>query len=168
MDLPDNVSKVLDISAEKISRFAPAFSGRRAVDCIGANASLGSAGEASLQIREAVRLPAWAVDTRHYLHGPMEAMDAATGAVVFGDDREIKLAEDLAGLGCAVLLVTTREEPKDRDNLAVIRIPALENRVARGILEILPVQLLTADLSTLCGLDVVKFRYPQSDTKIRP
>jgi glutamine---fructose-6-phosphate transaminase (isomerizing) len=48
----------------------------------------------------------------------------------------------------------------------VIRVPAETNRIARGILDILPAQLLAAQLSDATGLTDAKFRYPQTDTKL--
>jgi glucosamine--fructose-6-phosphate aminotransferase (isomerizing) len=96
----------------------------------------------------------------------MEAMDEGTGAVVFGDGREVPLAEQLREFGCPALLVTAKAEPADRGVLTVVRVPAHENRICRGIAEILPAQLLTAELSDAAGLTDTKFRYRQADTKI--
>jgi glucosamine--fructose-6-phosphate aminotransferase (isomerizing) len=47
-----------------------------------------------------------------------------------------------------------------------MRVPAESNRIARGILDILPAQLLAAELSDAAGLTDAKFRYPQTDTKL--
>lgn len=112
-------------------------------------------------------MPAGPADTRHYLHGPMESMDATTGVVVFGDGREVQLARQLQEIGCPVLLVTADAEIEDGDILTVLRIPLQENRIARGILDILSAQLLAAELSDAAGLTDTKFRYPQTDTKIK-
>lgn len=167
-ELPAAVSAMLAEAQKKMPRLRRLFQDRRAIDCIGACSSLGTADGASLLIREAARIPAGAADTRHYLHGPMEAMDSRTGVVVFGDAREIELAHQLDRIGCPVLLVTAREQIDDQGVLTVIRVRARENRIARGILDILPAQLLAAELSDAAGLTDTKFRYPQTDTKLRP
>jgi len=164
--LPLLVFEVLERAAAKMPRLAEQFWERRAIDCIGANASLGTAEGAALLLREAARIPAGAADTRHYLHGPMEAMDARTGVVVFGDGREVLLARQLEEIGCPVLLVTANQEIGDKGCLTVVHVPSEDNRVARGILDIPPAQLLAAELSDAAGLTDTKFRYPQTDTKV--
>ncbi len=164
--IPLLAEQILNETATKMQRVGSIFKERRAIDCVGAVSSLGTAGEAGLLIREAARIPASATDTLHYLHGPMEPMDAMTGVVIFGDGRELKLAQDMADLGCAVLLVTGNADITDEGNLTVVRVPAFENYIARAILDILPAQLLAAELSDAAGLTDTKFRYRQSDTKI--
>jgi glucosamine--fructose-6-phosphate aminotransferase (isomerizing) len=165
--IPQLAAEVLDRAAAKMSRLGRLFQERRAVDCVGAGSSLGTADGASLLIREAARIPAGPSDTRHYLHGPMESMDKTTGVVVFGDGREVQMALQLQEIGCPVLLITANPEIEDGDILTVLRIPPQESRIARGILDILPAQLLAAELSDAAGLTDTKFRYPQTDTKIK-
>ncbi|MEH6774535.1 MAG: glucosamine--fructose-6-phosphate aminotransferase, partial [Cereibacter changlensis] len=121
---------------------------------------------ASLLIREAARIPASAYDTRHYLHGPMEAMDATTGVVLFGDGREVEIARELDRIGCPTLLVTSRDDIDDGAALTVIRVARFDNLILQALVDIFPAQLLAAGLSDAAGLTDVKFRYRQSDTKI--
>jgi glucosamine--fructose-6-phosphate aminotransferase (isomerizing) len=97
----------------------------------------------------------------------MESMDKTTGVVVFGDGREVPMAQQLQEIGCPVVLVTTNPEIEDGDLLTVLKVPQQENRIARGILDILSAQLLAAELSDAAGLTDTKFRYPQTDTKIK-
>ncbi len=165
--LPDLAHNVLAHCATRMAHVSALFHDRRAIDCVGSRAGLGTAGGAALLIREASRIPAAAHDTLHYLHGPMEAMDSSTGAVIFGNGREIKLAEDMAEFGCPVVLVTTSSEPSENQNLCILRVPEAGGIVAQGILDILPAQLLAAELSDAASLTDVKFRYRQSDTKIK-
>jgi len=165
-DITQLADEILAQAQGKMPKIAEIFKSRRAIDCVGAFAALGTAGEAGLLIREAARIPTGCFDTLHYLHGPMEAMDSQTGVMIFGDGREIKLAQDLATIGCAVLLVTANNQVKETDNLAIIHVPACENLIKRAILDILPAQLLAAQLSDVAGLTDTKFRYQQNDTKI--
>lgn len=165
-DIPLIASEVLETSAKKMARIGEMFHDQRAIDCVGAISALGTAGEACLLIREAARVPTGVADTLHYLHGPMESMDQATGILIFGDGREVRLAQELAEIGCAVLLVTASESPQDAKNLAVVKVPSLQNRVARSIVDILPAQLLAAELSDAAGLTDAQFRYSQNDTKV--
>ena len=165
--LPMQASEVLQAAGAKMAKLRRTFAGRRAIDCVGAGAALGTADEASLLIREAARIPASPSETRHYLHGPMESMDAATGVVIFGKSREIEIARQLQDIGCPVLLVTTKVDVQEGPLLTVMSVPAHENAVAQGILDILTAQLLVAELSDAAGLTDTKFRYPQTGTKIK-
>jgi glucosamine--fructose-6-phosphate aminotransferase (isomerizing) len=164
--LPLALADVLEGAEPKMPRLREQFRDRRAIDCVGANSALGTAEEASLLLREAVRLPTGVADTRHFLHGPMEAMDTRTGVVLFGDGREIRLAQQIEEIGCPAVLVTAGDGADDKGLLTVVRVPAKSNRIARGILDVLPAQLLAAELSDSAGLTDVKFRYPQTDTKL--
>ena len=164
--LPAQLAEVLAATALEMPRLAGLFRNRRAIDCVGAGASLGTAEGACLLIREAARIPAAAADTRHYLHGPMEAMDSTTGVSLFGDGRELELATQLDDIGCPVLIVTASQAIEDSGGLTVVRVPAIDDRISRGILDILSAQLLAAELSDAASLTDVKFRYPQADTKV--
>jgi len=165
-DIVRQAGEVLDQSAASMAHIGEIFKDRRAIDCVGANSALGTAGEAGLLIREAARIPTATFDTLHYLHGPMEPMDGRSGVIIFGDGREIKLAQDMQATGCGVLLVTSDRQIVAKDNLAVIYVPECANAIARAIVDILPAQLLAAQLSDAVGLTDTKFRYPQTDTKI--
>jgi len=157
---------VLEAAASKMARLAGLLQSRRAIDCVGAGSSLGTADGASLLIREASRIPASAYDTRHYLHGPMEAMDKTTAVVIFGAGREIELARQLDAIGCPSLLVTTDPSVTDGEHMTVVTVPKHENKIAQAIIDIIPAQLLAAELSDAAGLTDVKFRYRMNDTKV--
>ncbi|PZN12647.1 MAG: glucosamine--fructose-6-phosphate aminotransferase, partial [Proteobacteria bacterium] len=163
--IPKLVSEVLATAGSRMERLGKLFPARRAIDCVGAGASLGTADGASLLLREAARIPASAYDTRHYLHGPMESMDGTTGVVLFGAGREVELAQHLDRIGCPALLVTTADVA-DGELLTVVKVPKADNLIAQGILDILTAQLFAAELSDAAGLTDTKFRYRMSDTKV--
>ncbi len=152
-------------TADAVARAGKLLAGKRALDCVGANVAYGTAGYAALLLREAVRIPSQNWDTLNFLHGPMEPNDAGTGVIVYGDGREVQLAEDLAGFGIASVLITSADVA-ERDNLVVIRIPHTSNGLATAILASLPTQLIIADLADAAGLPVCIFRYRQTDTKL--
>lgn len=164
--IPQLATSVMAKAADKMDRLGRLFADRRAVDCVGAVSALGTADGASLLIREASRIPASAYDTRHYLHGPMESMDKTTGVVLFGKGREIELARNLDAIGCPSFLVTSDASVADGEAMTVVEVPAFENRIMQGLVDIFPAQLLAATLSDAAGLTDVKFRYKQGDTKI--
>ena len=164
--VPALAGNVLAEASAKMERLGRLFRARRAIDCVGAVAALGTADEASLLVREASRIPAAAYDTRHYLHGPMESMDGDTGVILFGAGREIELAKHLERIGCPALLITTAEGIDDGDLLTVVRVPESDSLIAQAIIDIFPAQLLAAELSDAAGLTDTKFRYSMSDTKV--
>jgi fructoselysine-6-P-deglycase FrlB-like protein len=164
--LPALVQETLTAVTAPARQAADRLAGRVAIDFVGSGIARGTAGEASLLVREAVRVPTAAHDTLHFLHGPMEPLDARTGLVVFGDGRECKLAGDVAGFGCPTILITHRTDVQTAGNLTVITLPATGNGLADAILHILPVQLIVADLADAAGLTGAGFRYRQSDTKV--
>lgn len=164
--LPGIVRAVLDDAASSMPRLARQFTGRRAIDCVAAASSTGTADEAALLLREAARVPSSGFETRDYLHGPMEAMDGMTGVVVFGYGREVELARNLDAIGCPTLLVTSLPQVEEGRHLTVVRVPSFANVMIQGLIDILVPQLLAATLSDAAGLTDVPFRYRQGDTKI--
>lgn len=166
-DLPAVVTEVLAKAATKMDRIGKLFADRRTIDCVGAGGAFGTADGASLLIREAARIPAAAYDTRHYLHGPLEPMDASTGVLIIGDAREVELAHQVEKIGCPVVLITTDASVVDGELLTVITVPKRNNVIAQGIVDILGAQLIAAQLSDAAGLTDVKFRYRMQDTKVK-
>jgi glutamine---fructose-6-phosphate transaminase (isomerizing) len=170
--LPDLAAAVLDGSAATCARAAERFAALQAadgatpscVDFVGGGPSLATAGAGALLFREACRRPAAWFSLRSYLHGPLEAAAEGTAHVVAGSGRAVELARDLVASGAQVLLVTTTDVP-DGAGLEVVRIPAVHPALL-PVLEILPVQLLVAELAERWAVSVQRFRYPQNDVRL--
>jgi glucosamine--fructose-6-phosphate aminotransferase (isomerizing) len=142
---------------------AAVLAARGAIDIAGADASLAAAEGGALLIREAARIAASGYETRQYLHGPMEA-DVAH--VLLGDEREARLAVQLADAGRDVVLLTAAG-PASRPNLLSVRVPALPP-VQRSIVETAVLQRIGGELAALRGVPVGTFRFWSDDTKIMP
>jgi glucosamine--fructose-6-phosphate aminotransferase (isomerizing) len=166
--LPPAVERLLADGWESAGRAARLLAARVSIDIVGAGIGFANAGEAAMLIREAVRVPASGWDTLNYLHGPMESQDSATGLIAFGEHREVKIAQDVAGFGCPSALITRRTDVVATEKLAVIVVPALGNAIADGILEIIALQMVVADMQDAAGLTDITFRYRQTDTKLKP
>lgn len=168
--LPEQVARVTDDSREIVASVADAFEHARIVDVVATGASVATAGEGALMMRESARLHTATHETFNYLHGPMEPVDAEAACVVVGAARELRLARELADLGCTTLLVTTSKEMEDSDHLTdhltVLRLPEPPSPLAGAVLEILPLQLLAADVAGHRGLRADGFRYEQDDIKL--
>jgi glucosamine--fructose-6-phosphate aminotransferase (isomerizing) len=162
-ELPSSLERILADAPEAIDRLAERLGEPRAIDLVGSGSHLASAREGALVLREAARLPTACFRAREYLHGPMEALEKGVLAVVIGDGREVALARDVSRFGVETLLLTTTSV-SPMPNLTVIKLPALEPEQL-AVLEIVPIQLLSAVLASRRGLLVDGFRYEQSDTK---
>ncbi len=164
--LPSAAKSVLETVRPQVEKAAKMLGNRKAIDCVGAGCAYGTAGYISLLIREAARISAQDWDTLNFLHGPMEPNDKDSGVILFGDGREVQLARDLAGFAIPAVLITSRSDVTDADNLVVINVPAFSPGIGDAILQAIPAQLIIATLSEDAGLPVCNFRYRQTDTKL--
>jgi glucosamine--fructose-6-phosphate aminotransferase (isomerizing) len=160
------MAKAIERFEPMAHRFAKRLDHVRCIDVIGGGRSLPSAGYAALGIREAARVPTAWFETRQYLHGPIEAADSSLGAVVFGGDREVRLATDLASYGATVLVVTAQPVP-ERDSLQAFTLPEA-GPLSGPILQAAPGQLLADALARRRGIEPGEFRHHQEDTKVQP
>jgi glutamine---fructose-6-phosphate transaminase (isomerizing) len=159
-ELPSLAEEVLAASAEPAAALAGDFAGLTALEAVGGGPGLASARETALLAREALRLPATGMETREYLHGPLEAVAPGFGAVIFGRERERSLAESMASFGAHVMLVGDRNA--DVPGVTLPEVPP----IAAPILQILPAQLLVDEVATRRGLTIGELRRHQDDTKV--
>jgi glucosamine--fructose-6-phosphate aminotransferase (isomerizing) len=159
-ELPSLAEEVLAASAEPAAALAADFAGLTALEAVGGGPGLASARETALLAREALRLPATGMETREYLHGPLEAVAPGFGAVIFGRERERSLAESMASFGAHVMLVGDRNA--DVPGVTLPEVPP----IAAPILQILPAQLLVDEVATRRGLTIGQLRRHQDDTKV--
>jgi fructoselysine-6-P-deglycase FrlB-like protein len=103
------------------------------------------------------------MDTREYLHGPLEAVAPGFGAVIFGRGRERALAAEMASFGAHVALVS--DQGGAGDAVSVFEVPEVP-AVAAPILQILPIQLLVDAVAGTRGLTIGELRRHQDDTKV--
>ncbi len=164
--LPKQVAHVTEESRDVVAGLADAFQRARIIDVVSSGSSRATAGEGALMMRESARLHTASHETFNYLHGPMEVVDAEVACVVIGAGRELRLARELAGLGCPTLLITASKDVEDAEHLTVLRLPEPPSPLAGAVLEILPLQLLAAEVALRRGLRADRFRYQQDDIKL--
>jgi glucosamine--fructose-6-phosphate aminotransferase (isomerizing) len=160
--LPALAADVLERARLPVEALAASFASVRALDAAGGGAAAASAGETALLGREALRLPATGMETREYLHGPLEAVSSEFGCVLFGRERERELAGTLASYGATVALVTDAADASGAGVIGLPRVPDL----AAAVLQILPVQLLVERVAALRGLEIGALARHQPDTKV--
>jgi glucosamine--fructose-6-phosphate aminotransferase (isomerizing) len=164
-DLPELASEVLEDTEAVVQRLAENFATVVAVDAVGGGAARASAGETALLAREGLRVPAVGMETREYLHGPLEAVNDGFGCILFGRERELELAAELASFGATVTLISDRSAAATPSSVHAIEVPRVGDLVA-PILEILPAQLLIDDVAHLRGIEIGMLRREQADTKV--
>ncbi len=162
--LPELAAGVIERADADAAVLAERFMAVRALDAVGGGPAHASAGETALLAREALQLAATGMETREYLHGPLEAVTAEFGCVVFGRGRERRLAGELGSFGATVALISDTA-PADLDGVHVIALPEV-TRLSAPILQILPVQLLIERTARLRGLEIRELTRHQQDTKV--
>jgi glutamine---fructose-6-phosphate transaminase (isomerizing) len=166
--VPAMADAVLGAWAQLAEDLAPAFADITSLDAVGGATAEASAVETALLVREGLRLPATGMETRQYLHGPMESVAGGLGAIVFGGRRERELAATLTELGATVALVGAADEVAgagEQGPAGVIALPEA-SPTAAPILQILPVQLLAERVAHRRGLPIGELRRSQPDTKV--
>jgi glucosamine--fructose-6-phosphate aminotransferase (isomerizing) len=161
--LPDLVAHTLERCAAPAAEAAALMADVAAVDAVGGGPAAGTAGETALLVREALRLPAAAAETREYLHGPLEPVHEGFGCFVFGDGRERRLAASLASYGAVVALIGMGAPPEAP--IVSLRLPRA-GELATPVLAILPVQLVVLAMAGARDLPVAGLRRQQDDTKL--
>jgi glutamine---fructose-6-phosphate transaminase (isomerizing) len=162
--MPVLARRTLEECDPQAAALAERFREVRVLDAIGGGIATGTAGEAALLVREGLLLPATGLDTRQYLHGPLEAVAEGFGCLLFGAEREISLAASLASYGAAVAVVSERSLPVPAGVSRFGLDPVID--LATPILEILPIQLLVTHLARARGRTVGELHRPQPDTKV--
>jgi glutamine---fructose-6-phosphate transaminase (isomerizing) len=163
-DVPELAHGVLERTEPMVQRIADSFAPVVAIDAVGGGAAQASAGETALLAREALGLPAVGMETREYLHGPLEAVGDGFACVVFGRQRELELAAELESFGASVTLITDEGSAAPL-GVHAIEVPRVPN-LAAPILQILPVQLLIDAAARVVGREIGRLRRPQPDTKV--
>ena len=162
--LPDLATEVLEHADDAVGPLAERFAEVHALDAVGGGPAQASAAETALLAREGLRLAATGMETRAYLHGPMEAVAPGFGAVVFGREREHALADELASFGATVALLSDTAAPAP-DGVSKIELPRVP-WLAAPVLQILPVQLLVEHAARHRGIAIGELRRQQRDTKV--
>ena len=163
-EIPDLAEEVIERTEPLAAQIAGSLTAAAAIDAVGGGAGRASAGETALLAREALRVPGAGMETREYLHGPLEAVDDGFWCVLFGRERERLLAAELASFGASVTLLSDQHVPVP-GGFRAIELPEVATTAA-PILQILPVQLLVDRIARLRGFEIGGLRRQQSDTKV--
>ena len=122
--------------------------------------SLGTCHEARLLWEEGVKMPATAMSTSSFRHGPQEIVRHGMRFCLWIDqaqmrDQDLSVANDLRELGASVMLIGEKL-PRNAGDL-VCQLPTSPLHW-QFVVDILPVQLAAERLSRLSGVDCDSFR----------
>ncbi len=130
------------------------------VGIIGRGPALATAKNGALILKEGVRLPAEGYSGGQFRHGPREMVSANIGLVVLTTpgstlDLHLRLASDIVEYGGQLVCLGQSGVPGS----VTLSLPAVEAASLYPILEILPIQLLAAQLADSKGITPGKFRW---------
>lgn len=138
-----------------VEELAGLLDGVRAVYYVGRGPSLGTVYSAGLITKESTHRPSEGLSSAAFRHGPMEMLDDGVFVMVFaGEDRTRALNESLvadtrAAGARAFLVAEDAEQP-------ALRLPAVSS-LARPVVEMLPVEMLTLAIPALDGREAGTF-----------
>jgi glucosamine--fructose-6-phosphate aminotransferase (isomerizing) len=134
---------------------AERLDGVRAVYYTGRGPSLAAAGAAGLITKESTHRPSEGMSGAAFRHGPMEMLDAGVFLLAFAGAARTRaldeaLVADVRGAGArAFLAAEDAPEP-------ALRLPAVPE-LARPVVELLPVELITLAIAALDGREAGRF-----------
>lgn len=122
--------------------------------------SLGTCQQARLLWEEGVKMPATAMSTSGFRHGPQEIVRPGMRFCMWIDqsrmrDQDLSVAHDLRELGASVMLIG-ENLPRDAGDL-VCQLPG-SPADWQFVVDVLPIQLAAERLSRLAGVDCDSFR----------
>jgi glutamine---fructose-6-phosphate transaminase (isomerizing) len=134
---------------------AERLQGMRAVYYTGRGPSLAAAGSAGLITKESTHRPSEGMSSAAFRHGPMEMLDAGVFLLAFAGGAPTRalneaLVADVRAAGARALLAA--EDAKE----PALRLPAVPD-VARPVVELLPVEMITLALAAIDGREAGRF-----------
>jgi glucosamine--fructose-6-phosphate aminotransferase (isomerizing) len=138
-----------------VESLAPLLDGVKVVFYAGRGRSLAAALTAGLITKEATHTPSEGMSAAAFRHGPMELLGDDVFLLVFAGERRTlalneSLVRDARGAGARAYLASDEaEEP-------VFRLPTVPE-LARPLVELLPVEMITLALAALAGREAGRF-----------
>jgi glucosamine--fructose-6-phosphate aminotransferase (isomerizing) len=152
---PDLVASYLVQWREHVQSLAAEMEKIRQLFIVGRGLSLASCGTGALITKESTRMPAEAMSSAAFRHGPMEMAGPETMVLVLEGEARMhalnsKLVRDVHENGGRAELIGPGAK------IAALRIPGKLTRLL-PILEILPIQMLTLALAANAGFEAGNF-----------
>src|SRR5690625_3335627 len=161
----DSAIRCAQSATPKLDQSAEVLATGQFIDIAAPAALVGAAEEAALMFREGPRVPATGMDTRHYLHGPMDA--AGDGAhLILGGEREPVLAKQLAERTDRVVYIGTApaELPPEAAVAFQADLPHTDP-IGEALCATMMTQYLALRVADLRGVDIDEPAFTGLDTK---
>ena len=160
-NLEVNFKAVLDNYNPRIEEILSFLGDLQNLQIIARGPSFASASQGALMFREALHIPATGMLGGEFRHGPMEMVSEGFKSILFAPrgetfDQSIKMAEDIAGFGGKVLLITGEKPKVQVDNIMPVLIDE-QDEFLFSILGILPVQLYIDSYAKSRGFEAGSF-----------
>jgi glutamine---fructose-6-phosphate transaminase (isomerizing) len=129
-----------------------------------------TASQSALMFREGLHIPANGILGGEFRHGPMEMVSEGFKAILFAADgktlhQSVKMAEDIAGFGGKVLLITNKKLQMTSRNIMQIFLDEPDEYLF-SIQSIVPVQLLIDSYAKFKGFEAGNFSHGAKVTEI--
>lgn len=163
----DGIANYLDTWRERVDRIKALLGLPERLYLLGRGASLAGAGCGALILKEAAKWPAEAMSSGQFRHGPLELADSRMTAIVLAGDNEpdrqrnLRLLEDIDRYGGKGIWADTACDTS-HSNLAV----AAADGAARGIAEIVAIQLVSVAIAEQTGIQPGVFRHLEKVTTV--
>ncbi len=148
--------------APVLEAFAREIAGRSSVDVVASAANLSAAEQGSLLLREGPWIPSTFMDTRSYLHGPMDTAGPTTAHIVIGGEREGLLVDQLREKDVPTLFLATGGATAGG---TVIDLPPM-TAAQHALTQVMLLQRLTVDVARVIGKDLQDRAFTRLDTKV--
>lgn len=150
------IESYLDRWREHVEEVAEIMDGVRAVFYVGRGPSLAAACSAGLITKEATHLPAEGMGSAAFRHGPLEMLDDRVFLLAYAGEPRTRalntsLVADIRAAGARAHLAAEDAE------VAAFRLPAVAD-IARPVVELLPVEMITLAVAALDGREAGTFR----------
>lgn len=152
-------------ASSHIDRIADLIVSCPSADFVAPAPMISVAEEAALMLREGPRIIATAMETRQYLHGPMDAAKSAAH-VVFGADREALLVTQLSERTDKLVYITGENGGATNLPAICLRLPVpVADGIGFSIAATFAMQKLTLSTAKLRGMDINEPAFKRLDTK---
>jgi glutamine---fructose-6-phosphate transaminase (isomerizing) len=156
-----NFKTTLNGHQSKMEEILSFFGDLQTLQIIARGPSFSSASQSALMFREALHIPATGILGGEFRHGPMEMVSEGFKSILFASPgktfpQSIKMAQDIAGFGGKVLLITNEKTKLPVNNIMPVLIDEPDEFLF-SILGIVPVQLYIDSYAKSKGFEAGSF-----------
>ena len=159
--LADNFKTALSFYQSRIEEILLFFGDLQTLQIIARGPAFSSASQSALMFKEALHIPATGILGAEFRHGPMEMVSEGFKSILFASPgktyaQSIKMAEDIAGFGGKLLLISNAKITGPVENIMPLFIDEADEFLF-SILGIVPVQIFIDSYAKWKGFEAGSF-----------